>query len=271
MSTTAMPPGACDCHMHVYRRDYPVRPGWTAAVPDAPLAAYARVQQSLGLARTVVVQANAYGFDNACVQDALRTLGASARGVATVRPDIAEAELVRLDAAGFRGARGHLLGGALLTWDDVSTIAARVAPLGWHVQLQFDGRELPDRLALIESLPVDVVLDHNGKFLEPVEVSHPAFTALLRLLERGRTWVKLSAPYETSRVGPPRYDDVTALASAIARANPERCLWATNWPHPGTAAPPAESALLDLFREWVPGTATQTRIFVDNPARLYGF
>src|SRR6185312_8096918 len=163
-----MPAGACDCHMHVYARGYPLRPGWTAAVPDAPLAAYRRVQRALGLARTIVVQANAYGFDNTCVENALHELGASARGVATVRPDVADAELARLHAAGFRGARGHLLPGAQLTWRDVATIAARIAPLGWHVQLQFDGRELPERLALIASLPTDVVLDHNGKFLEPV-------------------------------------------------------------------------------------------------------
>jgi D-galactarolactone isomerase len=266
-----MPAGACDCHMHVYARGYPLRPGWTAAVPDAPLAAYRRVQRALGLARTIVVQANAYGFDNTCVENALHELGASARGVATVRPDVADAELARLHAAGFRGARGHLLPGAQLTWRDVATIAARIAPLGWHVQLQFDGRELPERLALIASLPTDVVLDHNGKFLEPVAASHPSFAALMRLLERGRTWVKLSAPYETSRAGPPRYDDVSALATALARTHPERCLWGTNWPHPGTAAPPSESALLALFGEWAPDAATRARILVDNPARLYEF
>lgn len=268
---TTMPADACDCHVHVYGRDYPVRPDWTVPVPDAPLDAYRRVQRALGLSRTVVVQANAYGFDNACAEDALRTLGASARGVATIRPGIGDAELARLHAAGFRGARCYLLRGAQLTWDDLPAIAARIAPLGWHVQIQMDGRELPERRALIESLPTDVVLDHNGKFLEPVPVSHPAFATLLRLLARGRTWVKLSAPYETSRTGPPAYGDVGALASALARANPERCVWATNWPHPGTAAPPAEAALVALLHDWVPDAATRARILVDNPARLYGF
>jgi D-galactarolactone isomerase len=107
-----MPAGACDCHMHVYDRDYPLRPGWTAAVPDAPLAAYRRVQRALGLARTIVVQASAYGFDNACAEAALRALGAAARGVAAVRPDIADAELARLHAAGFRGAGGPKRAGA---------------------------------------------------------------------------------------------------------------------------------------------------------------
>jgi D-galactarolactone isomerase len=268
---TTMPANACDCHMHVYGRGYPVRPDWAVAVPDAPLAAYRRVQHALGLARTIVVQANAYGFDNACAADALRELGTSARGVATIRPDIGDAELARLHAAGFRGARCYLLRGAQLTWDDVPAIAARVAPLGWHVQIQMDGRELPERLALIDALPTDVVLDHNGKFLEPVPVTDPAFVALRGLLERGRAWVKLSAPYETSRAGPPRYDDVGALASALARANPARCLWATNWPHPGTATPPSEAALLGLLHEWVPDATARARILVDNPARLYGF
>lgn len=257
--------------MHVYTPGYPLRPGWMAAVPDAPLAAYRRVQRALGLARTIVVQPNAYGFDNACAADALRALGASARGVASVPPDVGEADLARLHAAGFRGARAHLLPGTMLSWRDVAAIAARVAPLGWHLQLQLDGRELPERAATIAALPTDVVLDHNAKFLEPVGVSHPSFAALTRLLERGRTWVKLSAPYETSRVGAPRYDDVSALATALAQGCPERCLWGTNWPHPGTAAPPTEVALLALFDEWVPDAAARTRILVDNPATLYGF
>lgn len=257
--------------MHVYADGCPVRDGWTAPVPRAPLAAYRDVQAALGLARAIVVQPNAYGFDNRCTEAALHALGAASRGVATIRPDIDDAELARLHAAGFRGARCHLLAGALLAWDDVPRIAARIARLGWHVQLQLDGRDLPRLAPAIAALPVTAVIDHIGKFLEPVPVTHPAFRALVALLDGGRCWVKLSAPYETSRLGAPRYADVGALAAALARARPDRCLWATNWPHPGTAAPPTERALRDLLVEWVPDVATRTRILVDNPARLYGF
>jgi D-galactarolactone isomerase len=101
--------------------------------------------------------------------------------------------------------------------------------------------------------------------------SHPAFRALLALLDGGRCWVKLSAPYETSKSGPPGYDDVSALARTLAAAHPERCVWATNWPHPNINPPPSNAAMLDLLLDWVPDEAARRRVLVDNPARLYGF
>ncbi len=164
-----------------------------------------------------------------------------------------------------------MLPNAFLSWDDVRAIAARVAPLGWHVQMQLDGRELPTHAALLAALPTDVVIDHNGKFLVPVPPDDPSFVALLRLLDSGRCWVKLSAPYETSKTGAPRYEDVSVLARALVARNPERCVWASNWPHPGQNPPPSSAAMLDLLLDWAPDEATRTRILVDNPARLYGF
>ncbi|MEP6997808.1 MAG: amidohydrolase family protein [Betaproteobacteria bacterium] len=265
------PAGACDCHMHVYDRRYKPAPTSLFPPPDAPADAYLAVQRQLGLTRAVVVQPNAYAFDNACTEEAIVELGANARGVATIRPDIADTEIERLTRAGFRGARCFMLKGGLLSWDDVDTIAARVAPFGWHLQLQFDGRDTPAHASRIARLPAEVVVDHNGKFLEPVPPGHPAFRALLALLDGGRFWVKLSAPYETSKSGPPGYDDVSALARALVAAHPERCLWATNWPHPNFNPPPSNAAMLDLLLDWAPDDATRRGILVDNPARLYGF
>jgi D-galactarolactone isomerase len=267
----AAPAGACDCHMHVYDPRY--KPAATSPFPppDAPLDAYRAVQRQLGLTRAVVVQPNAYAFDNACTEDAIAALGATARGIATIRPGIADAEIERLTRAGFRGARCFMLKGGLLSWDDVDAIAAKVAPFGWHVQIQLDGRELPLHSDRIARLPTETVIDHNGKFLEPVSPAHPSFRELLALLDRGRCWVKLSAPYETSKSGAPGYDDVSVLARALAAAHPERCVWASNWPHPNAKPTPSNSGMLDLLLDWAPDEATRRRILVDNPARLYGF
>jgi D-galactarolactone isomerase len=96
--------------------------------------------------------------------------------------------------------------------------------------------------------------------------------ALLRLLESGRVWVKLSAPYETSKAGPPDYADVAALARPLLAAAPERMLWASNWPHLGKLAdPPDDAMLLDVLLHWCPDERVRKHILVDNPARLYGF
>ena len=115
------------------------------------------------------------------------------------------------------------------------------------------------------------MIDHNGKFLEPVAPEHPSFQSLLRVLDSGRVWIKLSAPYETSRTGAPGYDDVSLLARTLAEKFPERCLWASNWPHPGRDPVPDAVPLYDLLFSWATSDATRRRVLVDNPAELYGF
>ena len=161
--------------------------------------------------------------------------------------------------------------GCILSWDMLVPMAHRIADLGWVMNLQLDGRDLPQYESLLNDLPCRLSIDHNGKFLTPVEPQHPAFQTLLRLLDGGRTWVKLSAPYETSLTGAPDYADVSLLASTLASSHPERCLWASNYPHPGVNPVPDNADMLDLLLKWAPDETTRTRILVDNPAELYGF
>ncbi|HEX3693908.1 MAG TPA: amidohydrolase family protein [Polyangia bacterium] len=257
--------------MHAFEDRYPLAPTASFKPPQAPASEYREVQQALGLSRVVVVQPSGYAFDNTATLEAMATLGPSVRGVAVVGPTVAERELVRLTEAGIRGIRYHMFRGGVLTWDTLPTMADRVHHHGWHVQLQLNGRDLPAHVDGLQRLPGDLVIDHNGKFIDPVGVDDPAFQTLLRLLDGGRCWVKLSAPYETSKDGPPRYDDVSRLARALVRANPERCLWASNWPHPNTNPQPSNAAMLDTLLDWADDDATRKRILVDNPARLYGF
>jgi D-galactarolactone isomerase len=167
--------------------------------------------------------------------------------------------------------RFHMQKGGVLPWDALEGLAAKVLPFGWHVQLQLDGRELTEHETRLKDLPGTLVIDHVGKFGQPVTPKHRGFAVLLRLLDSGKCWVKLSAPYESSKVGPPRYDDVAALAHVLAKAHPERCVWASNWPHPNQKAIPPTAAMLDLLLDWADDDATRARILVDNPAKLYGF
>jgi D-galactarolactone isomerase len=260
--------------MHVYGPPgrYPVAPGNPSPVPfAADLAAWRAVRARLGLTRTVVVQPAAYGLDNACTLDAVAALG-DARAVVAVTPQTPEAELAALHAAGARGARAFMLKGAVLGWDALPALAARIAPLGWHIQLQFDGGEMEARAPLIRALPCAVVIDHLGRFHDPVPPGAPAARALLSLLGTGRVWVKASSPYGVSRAGPPGYADVAAIARAVIAAAPDRVVWGSNWPHPNAPDPkPDEAALLDLLADWAPDEPTRRAILVDNPARLYGF
>jgi D-galactarolactone isomerase len=266
------PAGTCDTHMHVYDRKYPKALTAKIDAPDALVSAYLKIRERLGIERTVVVQPTTYGTDNRCTLEAMAALGPSARGVAVVDQTVTDAELDRLTKLGIRAIRFHMLPGGALPWEMLETMAARVAAFGWHVQLQLDGRQFPEREAQIKRLTGTLVIDHVGKFLEPVPVDHPSFRVLLRLVENGRTWVKLSAPYEVSKVGPPNYDDVGKLAKALVKAAPDRMVWATNWPHPTPGiTKPDDAWMLDMLLDWVPDAATRKKVLVDNPARLYGF
>ena len=266
------PPGACDTHMHIYDARHPTAPTALLTPPDASVADYRKVQARLGLKRAVIVQPTTYGTDNHCTIDAIAALGANARGVATVDQSATDAELERLTQAGIRGVRFHMLPGGALPWDILETMAARVGIFGWHVQLQLDGGMLPEREALLKRLPGTLVVDHIGKFLAMVPPGHASFRVLARLVENGRTYVKLSAPYEFSRTGPPAYADAGALAKALIAIAPERMLWASNWPHPSEPHhKPDDAMLLDTLLHWAPDDVTRRKILADNPARLYGF
>ena len=265
------PPGACDTHMHFYRGCFASAPSALFTPPDAWIEDYKAVQARLGLERVVVVQPTTYGLDNRAQLEAMAAFGAAARGVMVVDTSVCEAELERLTALGVRGARFFMLPGAAVPWDILEAVAARIHPFGWHIQLQMNGRELPERAEALGRLPCGLVVDHLGRFMPPVGLEDPAFKTLLGLLESGRCWVKLSAPYESSRTGAPDFADLRPLARALVAAAPERMLWASNWPHPNQD-PALDNALaLDLLLEWVEYEALRTRILAENPARLYGF
>lgn len=261
------PPGTCDSHVHFYDSSYPTAPTTVLRPPDSIADDYRKVQAELGLSRVVVVQPTTYGLNNSCQLDAMVAFGDSARGVMVVDHATPAAELDRLTGLGVRGARFHMLGGGAVGWEALSVTASNIEAFGWHIQLQMNGRLLADRADLLAQLPVPLVIDHVGRFMPPSGTDHPGFGALLELLAAGSTWVKLSAPYESS----PDLDAVLPLVHELVRRHPDRLLWATNWPHPGQDDPPSPSELAQLCHRWLPDPAVRRRVLVDNPAKLYEF
>jgi D-galactarolactone isomerase len=216
------------------------------------------------------VQPTTYGLDNTLHLAALAELGDRARGVMVIPPDVEPATLAHLTESGVRGARMHLLPGGAVGGDALETVAAKVAPFGWHVQLQRNGHELAGDLDRLLRLPCPLVIDHVGRFMPPVAPDSAAFAALARLVDAG-AHVKLSAPYESALDPEHRYEMVTAcVASLVARA-PDRMLWASNWPHPGQADPPSVDDLARLRDRWLPSDSLRRQVLIDNPATLYDF
>jgi predicted TIM-barrel fold metal-dependent hydrolase len=131
-------------------------------------------------------------------------------------------------------------------------------------------RRRPGLLPIIDTLPVSVVFDHMAAMRADIDPSDPILKDVLRKLESGRHWVKLSG-YRASVAGYP-YEDVASLAALFIRHVPERCVWGTDWPHTNiTGHMPNDGELLDLLSEWAPDAALRHKILVDNPARLYRF
>lgn len=269
-----LPPLACDSHMHIFDPRFAPSPHWKRTPPDAPVAAYRRLQQRLGTQRTVVVTPSTYGTDNACTLDALDQLGDGARGVAVVAQDVGDAELDRLHARRVRGLRVNFV--TPQSWGEttpqmLATLARKAARLPlWHIQVFMHPEQIVALESVLAALPVPLVIDHLGRIDPDGGPSADGYGALRRLLDGGNTWVKLSGAYMRSTA--PAYADTLVLAQVLVRAAPERLVWGSDWPHT-TAAPGTvnDADLVDLLRAWAGSDAAMDRILVDNPARLYGF
>ncbi len=268
------PPGATDCHAHIFgpEAQYPFTPHRTYTPPEASEAQYFHLLESLGLSRGVIVQPSVYGRDNRCTLDAVRRHPDKLRAVVVVNEDITEKELEQMHADGARGVRLNLLFRSGVEVSDVRRIADKIAALDWHLQMLIDVSEFADIRDTLGSLPVETVFDHLGHMPISAGTSHPGFQQMLSLVADGKSWVKLSGSYRITSENETPYSDIAPFAREIIRANPERVLWATDWPHPYINVDmPNDGALLDMLDDWTPDAATRDRILADNPARLYGF
>jgi len=269
-----MPEGAVDAHMHVFGplAFYPsvAHPHYT--LPDGNLDQYRAVMRVLGLRRFVIVQPSFYDTDNRCLIDTLRVAGEDARGVVMIDPDIDDDVLRDYAAAGVCGVRLDLFKRAGLPFEEIQAfidvMAAKVAPLGWHLQFYAPGYIVRDLIDFLATLRIEFVIDHMGYMLEEDGLTEADFTRLLALMKQGHCWLKLSAPYRLAKKR--GMDAVNGIAKAIVAAAPERAIWGSDWPHIPEGARDT-GALLNLLSIWAPDPAIRKMILVDNPGRLLGF
>ncbi|EZP52328.1 amidohydrolase family protein [Sphingomonas sp. RIT328] len=269
------PPGAVDAHCHVFGPGdvFPYAPERKYTPCDASKAELFALRDHLGFARNVIVQATCHGADNRALVDALRSADGRARGVATVRDTVSDAELAELDAAGVRGVRFNFVRRLADPKPDAyyRAIIDRIAPLGWHVVLYFEAADLEERWDFFTRLPTTVVVDHMGRPDVTRPVDGPEFGRFLRLMEEHPNVVsKVTCPERLSKSGPPHYADVVPFARTLVERFPGRVLWGTDWPHPNmTSHMPDDGNLLDMVPLIAPTPALRQSLLVDNPIRLY--
>jgi 2-pyrone-4,6-dicarboxylate lactonase len=270
-----VPRNACDTHAHVCgpMATHPYSDRRVYTPPDALLSAYRRMLETLGVERAVLVQPSVYGSDNTVMLSAMKALGKRCRGVAVVDDDVSDAEIARLHDAGVRGVRVNVVDVAVdkgvIPIEPIARLASRIRRYGWHVEFLMHADEFPDLDSTFDGFPVEIVLGHLGYLRTDRGTDDAGFRALLRLMERGRAWVKLTGPYRISREALPHRDTIP-FARALLDAAPGRVVWGTDWPHVMVkGAMPNDGDLADLLLEWVPDATL--RVLVTNPAKLYGF
>jgi 2-pyrone-4,6-dicarboxylate lactonase len=277
----ALPVGTVDAHCHVFGpgAEFRFAPERKYTPCDAGKGQLFALRDHLGVSRNVIVQATCHGADNRAMVDAVRSADGRARGIATVRPDVGDAELRELDEAGVRGVRFNFVRRLVdaAPTDALATIAAKIAPLGWHVVLYFEAADLPDLEDFFGSLPTPVVVDHMGRPDVTAPVDGPEFGRFLRFVERNDVWVKVSCPERLTVSGPPAVDgerdayrDVVPFARRVVAEFGDRVLWGSDWPHPNlTDHMPDDGLLVDHIPRVAVTPEQRQKLLVDNPMRLY--
>lgn len=277
-----LPPGAVDAHCHVFGpgAEFPYAPERKYTPCDAGKKELFALRDRLGFSRNVVVQATCHGADNSAMVDACRASGAKARGVATVRRAVTDAQLADLHEAGVRGVRFNFVRRLVdvTPKDELLELAARVGELGWHVVVYFEAQDLPELFDFLAALPTTVVVDHMGRPDVRKPVDGPEFGQFLELMHRhDNVWSKVTCPERLSVTGPAAingerhaYRDVIPFAQRVVETFPDRVLWGTDWPHPNLKAHmPDDGLLVDFIPHIARTPELRQRLLVQNPMRLY--
>jgi 2-pyrone-4,6-dicarboxylate lactonase len=277
-----LPAGAVDAHCHVFGpgAQFPYAPERKYTPCDASKEQLFALRDHLGFDKNVIVQATCHGSDNRALVDALRHSDNKARGVATVKRDVSDAELQDMHAAGVRGTRFNFVKrlADFTPREVLLEIANRIAPLGWHVVVYFEAQDLPELYDFFTALPTTVVVDHMGRPDVSKPVDGPEFELFVKMMrEHDNIWSKVSCPERLSLSGPPAlngeqnaYRDVVPFARRLVETFPDRVLWGTDWPHPNLKDHmPDDGLLLDFIPHIAPTAELQRKLLVDNPTRLY--
>jgi predicted TIM-barrel fold metal-dependent hydrolase len=270
-----IPLKACDCHLHIYDARFAQSVDAAALQDLATVNEYRLLQKRLGTERAVIVTPRSYGVNNDVTLDAIAQLGIDrTRGVAVLRSDVSDTTLKALDAGGIRGVRFSLYTPkhAAASFEMVEPLAARIASLGWHLQLHWTADQIVEHQAMLKRLPTPIVLDHMTRLPQPLGLKHPAVKIVEHLLAQGRTWIKLSGAYLDSQVGEAGdFLDIDAVARHWIATAPDRLVWGSDWPHPTETIKPNDANMLDMLARWTTERSVIEQILVNNPSELYGF
>lgn len=258
-----------DCHFHLFDKSIPFvdRPRHTPDydfTADDVLATFDRHGVHYG----VIAGASLYGSYHDHV---IRAVRKSKRLRASVIGD-PSLDLYTMERMAADGVVGVRLVWISLSDDRLPDIRAsewrrllrRVRDLDWHVHLHVGPGRLPSILPTIGDSGAKTVIDHFGYPDPKLGLNCPTFQTVLRAIDNGRTWVKLSAAYRIGR------DAVLPYAAKLLEvAGPQRLVWGSDAPFASFEGKVTYQQTIDDFSRWVPDPAARRIIGNETPLKLY--
>ncbi|CAN5692783.1 amidohydrolase family protein [soil metagenome] len=257
-----------DTHAHIYTLDMPLTATtWHKPPHDASVEQYLQALDEHGVRHAVLAAASMYGDYNDYAIDACRK-HPRLRTTVIVEPNVDRYVLEQMKAdgvVGIRFQRRNVDEPPDLTSAEYRRLLRRVVDLGWHVHLHDEGARLPPAIAAIEASGARLVIDHFGRPTAGLGVNCPSFKAVLESVERGNTWVKLSAGFRQ-----PSPDVAIELAAELLKtAGPERLMWGSDWPFAAYESQVTYQQTIDSFAQWVPDREARRRIGCETPLAFY--
>jgi predicted TIM-barrel fold metal-dependent hydrolase len=273
-----LPDGAVDTHVHIFEKEYPLFAGRGYNPPDSTLGDLKYLHKTLGVSRVVFTQPSPYGIDNSAILKGIGVLNeekpGTAKGVCAITLDTSDDAIAALDKQGICGVRLNMdnKGGMPMELSEIPLLEARIKQFGWHIEYLFPGKDLIDLEPIFNASSVPVSIGHFAYQPAVNGVDSEGFKCLLRLVEAGNTWVKISGANRVSATDLPPYDDVKPMARALINANQDNIMWGTDWPHPNKyKVNPNDGDLVNAFGEWVTDDKLRKKIMVTNPHKFYNF
>jgi predicted TIM-barrel fold metal-dependent hydrolase len=257
-----------DTHFHLYTRDMPIQPwAWHHPPEDASAEQFMALMDRHGIGFGVVAAASLYGQYNDYTVRSLRRYP-RLRGTAFVLPETDMYTLERMKADGIVGIRlffRRVPNPPDLRSPEYRLLLRRLRDLDWHVHTLVSGEHLADVIAAVEETGTKLVIDHFGKPDERLGVECPGFKAMLAAVERGRTWVKLSAGFRM-----PSREMARSYAQALLRVSGgERLMWGSDWPFAAFEDRTTYEDAIANLQDWVPDAVQRRLVGGETAMRLY--
>ena len=269
--------GRIDCHAHVIAPDkfpYADGLGYKPRPDEAgDCDAFCRVLAAHGISSALLVQPSCYGYDNACMLDAMARSNGRFKGIAVVAPEASDMEMRSLQEKGVVGIRLNLMRSdpEALSRSDAGRFLARVKNLGWFLQIYATGQVWCGIGRVLRQSGVRLIIDHFGEPDPSRAIDQPGFQAVLALGRETDAVVKLSAPFRASAQPFPHADVDPFVAAVVDAFGLDRCVWGSDWPFINTSQRVEYGNLLLCLQRWLPNPDDQDRVLRQNPARLFGF